>query len=81
MLPAAIVRLPAVSNIRLISSVVVVFPFVPVIATIGHRQYRYANSNSLKTGVFCRRNSVTKGRSGAIPGLNTAKSNRAAASK
>ena len=50
MLPPTYVVLPAARKIAPISAVVVDLPFVPVSATIGALQMRYATSTSLKTG-------------------------------
>ncbi len=46
MFPPTRVALPARANILATSAVVVVFPFVPVIATIGAFEMRYAISIS-----------------------------------
>ena len=51
MLPAAIVRTPDASSIAAIIVVTVVFPFVPVTATIGTRARSAARSISLRTAM------------------------------
>ena len=62
MLPDAIVRLPPATSKASTNSVVVVLPFVPVMATIGHWQKRYATSISPNIGNPASRNPRTRGR-------------------
>ena len=57
------------------SVVVVVFPFVPVIASTSPFPNAYASSTSPITATFLSRIAFTTGRSVGTPGLNTAISN------
>ncbi len=54
-----------------VSSVVVVFPLVPVIATTGQRHSLKPSSISPITGIFLARTFCTSGTAGSIPGLST----------
>ena len=56
------------------SAVVVVFPFVPVIARIFPFAHWYASSISPMIGIFLSRIAFTIGRSVGTPGLNTTRS-------
>ena len=74
MLPPTSTRRPAASSIRPTSVVVVDFPFVPVIATIGPRSQRDASSSSPITGTPAALARAISGRSIGTPGLSTIKS-------
>ena len=74
MFPQASTLTPAASSRAAVKPVVVVFPFVPVIATTGQRQLRKASSISPKMGTPASADRLTIGVIGSIPGLSTAKS-------
>ncbi len=71
MLPAAIARRPEASSIAAVRLVTVVFPFVPVTATIGTRVRSPARSISLRTGTFAARAAVIAGCDVRTSGLGT----------
>src|ERR1700688_1713751 len=71
-LPPTCTVLPAAANSAPISAVVVDFPFVPVTATIGALQIRYATSTSLKTGTPAAWTRRTTGAVSGMPGESTA---------
>ena len=72
MLPAARARLPDASSISATSVVTVVFPLVPVTATIGARAILPASSTSLTRGA--RPASAKTGWRAGTPGLTTTRS-------
>src|SRR5262245_49561141 len=74
MFPPTSTSRPASVNIRPNSVVVVDFPFVPVIATIGPFTQRDASSSSPMISVPCRRAASNTGCSVCTPGLTTTKS-------
>jgi hypothetical protein len=74
MLPQAMVRCPHAFNICASSSVVVVFPFVPVMAMTGTLTERQPNSNSPIVSMFRDEKFIASGEAGSMPGLKTAKS-------
>ncbi len=71
MLPPTITRLPDASSIRPTRVVVVDFPFVPVMATIGPRSQRDASSSSPMTATPAARAIATSRRFSGTPGLIT----------
>ncbi len=71
MLPATIVRRPLARSMPSTSTVTVVFPSVPVTATIGRVDQRAASSNSLHTGVPAARAAWMAGCPSGTPGLGT----------
>jgi len=73
MLPPTRTRRPAASSIRPTSVVVVDFPFVPVMATMGPRSHRVASSSSPMTGTPAALALSSSGRSIGTPGLSTIK--------
>ena len=74
MLPQAIVRCPHAFNICASNSVVVVFPFVPVIAITGTSTESQPSSSSPIVSIFRDEKFVANGEIGSIPGLKTTKS-------
>ena len=74
MLPQAIVRWPHAFNICASNSVVVVFPFVPVMAMIGRFTERQPSSSSPNVSIFREEKFVASGEIGSMPGLRTTKS-------
>ena len=74
MLPQAIVRCPHAFNICASNSVVVVFPFVPVMAMTGTFTDRQPNSSSPIVSIFRDEKFVASGEIGSMPGLKTTKS-------
>ena len=68
----------ASSKILPVSAVVVVFPFVPVMATIGPGQNQLATSSSLTTCIPRATASFTSGTVDGTPGLSTSTSASAA---
>src|SRR5262249_52950895 len=74
MFPPTVTLNPDASRIRPVNSVVVDFPFVPVIATMRPRSQREASSSSPMTGTPALRAFATTGCSGGTPGLITIKS-------
>ncbi len=75
MLPAASVRLWQCASICSMSSAVVVFPFVPVMAMLRQTACCQPSSISLITGTARATNSLSNGCDGGTPGLTTARSN------
>ena len=71
MLPPAKTRSPAASRTAATRRVVVVFPLVPVMATMGVRLKRAASSISLNTSIPRPTASTSSGLSGGTPGLGT----------
>ncbi len=76
MLPAATVRTPDASSIAAIIVVTVVFPFVPVTATIGTRARSAARSISLRTAMPRACAAAMAGWSARTSGLGTTRSTR-----
>ena len=74
MFPLAIVRTPQAFSISVVSSVVVVFPFVPVMATAGHEHSSNASSSSPMIGIFFLTTFCTRATAGSMPGLRMAMS-------
>ena len=75
MLPQATVRWPQAFNICAINSVVVVLPFVPVMAMTGTWHELPAKLQLAdRLDVLATKNSAPAARSGSIPGLRTPKS-------
>src|SRR5262252_41088 len=74
MFPPTVTLNPDASRIRPVNSVVVDFPFVPVIATMRPRSHRDASSSSPMTGTPAFRAFATTGCSGGTPGLITIRS-------
>ena len=71
MLPPTSTRRPEASSIRPTRVVVVDFPFVPVMATIGPRSQRAASSSSPITRTPADFARAISGRSIGTPGLST----------
>ena len=68
MLPQAIVRWPHAFNICAINSVVVVLPFVPVMAMTGRSQNCQPSSSSPIISMFRDEKFCASAESGSIPG-------------
>src|SRR5579862_491668 len=73
-LPPVKVRRPARASARPTSVVVVLLPFVPVMATTGHDSMRKASSISLHTGIPRRTAAASSAASRGTPGLGTTRS-------
>src|SRR5262245_28144004 len=74
MLPATSTERPSARNISPSNAVVVVFPFVPVTATIGFERSLAPSSSSSQIGTPRARAAATSGASARTPGLLTTRS-------